>query len=195
MKNSFSFVAALITLALAGGAATAAGCGGVSTASLCADICACQRCTSNDLAACEAQGDKSSAEADAAGCTSQFDDLVTCAGAQVSCKNDRATFDGCDAQQTALSKCSSKINLLGKTLCELASDVILAKYTSCGGPAVTTTTTGGTTAECTQAAGVLVTCQAACYNAASCNLVVPDSANPPTAEQAQQYVDCATKCQ
>jgi len=195
MKKSFSFVAAIITLALAAGAATSAGCGGVSTASLCGDICACQRCTSNDLETCEVEGDKASDDAAAAGCASQFDDFVSCASEHVSCKGDRADFDGCEAAQTALSACSKTINVLGKDACERATDLLAAKYTGCGGEVGNITTTGGGMAQCTDAAAAQLTCISACYVAADCSLLVANPSVPPTNEQVKQYTDCVQPCQ
>jgi hypothetical protein len=82
----------------------------------------------------------------------------------------------------------------GGTDCEKAADTISAKYTTCGGKAVTSTTTTGASAECTEAAGTLLLCQSACYDAADCTLIVPDAAKPPTADQAKAYLDCTAKC-
>ncbi len=194
-KNSFSFVAVIVTLALSGGAATATGCGGVSTSSFCEDVCACQRCTSNDLETCKTQGDNAADQADAAGCSSQFDDFLTCASAHVSCKDDQAVFDECDAQTLALSKCSSAINVLGKNACELAGDAVAAKITNCGGMVTTSSSAGGSTVDCTPMIAALATCQAACINAAACTVLVNDPNQPATSEQAQAVADCLTKCQ
>ncbi len=193
-KNSFSFVATIITLALSWGAATATGCGGPSTAALCGDICACQRCTTNDLEACQEQGDKAAGDADAAGCSSQFDDFVTCAGANVSCQQDRAVYAECDAALAALTKCSSALGAFGQNACELAANLIEARIRSCGGT-VPPSTGSGTTPECTDALGAQSTCVAACFSAADCTIIVPDSTTPPTAEQAKSFLDCITKCQ
>lgn len=194
-KNSFSFLAAVITLALTGGAATATGCGSVSTSSLCADICACERCTSNDLQACEDSGDKAAQAADAVGCSSDFDDAVACAGEHVTCENDHAVFEGCELEQAALTKCSSTLSVFGKNPCELASDVLAARFTSCGVTVNTSSGSGGSTVECSDAIGVIATCQAACIAAADCTILVNDSNNPPTPEQAKAFTDCFQKCQ
>jgi hypothetical protein len=194
-KTSFSFVAAIITLALAGGATTATGCGGVSTSSLCGDICACERCTSNDLKACEDSGTKAADAADAAGCTSQFDDAVACASAHVSCKDNRAVSNGCDAELTALTKCSNHLSVLGKNACELAADIITSKLTGCGLMVQPTSSSSGGTAQCTAALGTTLTCQAACVAPAPCSIFVNDSNNPPTSEQTKVFADCITQCQ
>ena len=194
-KTSSRWVTAMITLALAGGAAEAAGCGGASTASLCGDICACKRCTANDLEACKTDGVKASDAADAAGCSSQFDDAVACSSANVSCKGDQAVSAGCEAENAALTKCSSALSVFGKNLCERAADVITTKYAACGGKTVDTSTGSGSSAECTDAAGTLLTCQAGCYAAADCSIIVADSNKQPTSEQVKAYTDCATTCQ
>ncbi len=194
-KNSFSFVATIITLALSWGTATATGCGGVSTASLCGEICACERCTTNDLKTCEEQGSQAADQADAVGCSSQFEAFVTCADANVSCKKDRAVFDQCDAEQLALTTCSNTINVLGKNPCELAAAMITAKLSGCGVKDTTTSSSSGGTVECTDAAGAVVTCQAACLVAADCSVFVNDPSNPATSEQSQAFLNCVTKCQ
>lgn len=190
-KNSSKFIAMFITLALSGGAATA-GCGGGVISSLCEDICACQGCTSNDLKACEEQGDKTAEQADAVGCSSQFEAAVTCAGAHISCKETQALVtEGCDAEQAALAKCSSTISVLGTNACALATDVIAAKLKSCG--LTLMPSDGPATPECTAALGAQSTCVAACYDAADCTTLNPDLGTP-TSEQLTAVADCLTAC-
>ena len=193
-KNSFSFVAAMVTLALAGGASTATGCGGVSVSSLCKDICACQGCTTNDLESCETEGETAADQADTAGCGSQFEDLIDCSSTHVTCKSNRARFEGCEAEQTALLKSSSAIGGLGKTDCERAADSVSAKFTGCGGTVTPTSSSSGSPAECTDQLGTISLCQAACLEAADCSLLVADDKNPPTSEQVQAFSDCITLC-
>lgn len=194
-KKSYSLVAAFFTLALAGGATTAAGCGGSSIASLCEDICACARCTSNDLQACQDKGNKASDDAASAGCGSEFDDAVTCAGAHVSCQGDQAGATGCDAELTALSKCSSTLSVFGKNACEIAVDQIEAKLAGCPTPPqVTTTTSGGGQTTCTAAAGTLVLCQAAAFVQASCDCIGGGDVTLCTADQAKVFTDAFTAC-
>jgi hypothetical protein len=77
--------------------------------------------------------------------------------------------------------------------CEKAADTFAAKFESCGGK-VTDTSTSGSSAECTDAAGALALCNAACIDAADCSLVVVDTTKPPTAEQAKAFTDCVTAC-
>ena len=101
-KNSFSIVAAVFTLALAGGVATSTGCGGISTSSLCEDICACERCTSNDLQTCK---DKGSAAAWRGTAGSAF---VTAAWA-------------CSARCCCTRRCSA-----------CTADIAARRYTACG---------------------------------------------------------------
>lgn len=194
MKNGFNVVAAIITLAFSWGAVTASGCGSSATSSLCEDICACQRCTTNDFDACREAGDKATDQADAAGCSSQFEDLIACSSAKVSCKDDRAVFDGCDAERTALTKCSNTIIGFGKNPCELAADSVSAKIVSCGGMQSPSSSSSGGTPECTAALGAQSTCTAACVDAADCTLLVSDPNKPPTAEQSQSFLNCLSAC-
>jgi hypothetical protein len=193
-KNSFSFVAAIITCALVGGVATSTGCGGNEVASLCEDICACQRCTSNDLQACRDAGDQALDQADSAGCSSQFDDVVACSSAHVSCDGSRAVFEGCDAEVSALTKCSSGLGAFGKNPCERATDRVRLRIKSCGGMMSTTSTSSGSAMECTAATEITLACQATCIDVAECSLIVPDSNKPPTDAQTQAFINCLKAC-
>ena len=78
--------------------------------------------------------------------------------------------------------------------CEKAADTFAAKFESCGGKVAATTTSSGTTAECTDAAGTLALCQATCIDAADCALIVPNTMKPPTADQVKAFSDCTAKC-
>jgi hypothetical protein len=196
-KNSFSVVAAMITLALAGGVSTSTGCGGLATSSLCEDICACERCTSNDFQACKDKGAAATDKADAAGCSSEFDDAVKCAGAKVSCKSGHAEADGCDTELAALSKCSSTLSVFGRNLCELAQDQVFAKLASCPNPPTVTSGSGsgGGSVECTDAAGTLLTCQAAAFAAATCDCIGGGDVTQCTAADAKSFSDAFSLCQ
>jgi hypothetical protein len=194
-KHSFSFVAAIITLSLSSVAATAAGCGGVSTASFCEDMCACQRCTSDELDTCKEQGAKAADQIDAAGCSSQFEDFLACAGTHVTCEKDQATYEGCDAELLAMSKCSSTLDGLGKNACERASDSIVARIESCGGEVPPASSGTGPEVECNDSLAALATCQAACIDVAACSILVNDPNQPATTEEVQAFSDCITLCQ
>jgi len=167
-KNSFSFAAAFVTLALFGGATTSVGCGGSSVPSLCADFCACERCTSNDLQKCEDEGEAASDAADAAGCSSEFDAVVDCAIEKVTCSGDNVLIKGCDSEQAALAKCPGLVTPQQKTDCQKAGDLVNAKLNTCG-VAVTVTPTGTTSCSDEQGTGAL--CNAACFDAASCDFL------------------------
>jgi hypothetical protein len=193
-KNKLSFVAALITLSLAGGAASTAGCGGVSTPSLCEDVCACQGCTSNDLQTCEDQAQHTADAAEADGCSSEFDELVTCFSAHVSCKNDQAVTDGCDAEISALSKCSGTTPVPAKSPCEQAADQISAKLASCPKPPTVTSGGGGGMTECSDSAGILLLCQASAFVQASCDCIGAGDTTQCTAEQAKAFTDAFVDC-
>ena len=194
-KHGFSFIAAMITLSLASVAATAAGCGGVSTASFCEDMCACQRCTNDELDTCKEQGAKAADQIDVAGCSSQFEDFLTCAATHVTCDNDQAAYEGCDAELLAMSKCSSKFEGFGKNACERAADTVAAKVVSCGGSVPPSSTGSGSLAECSDASATQTTCQAACIEAAACSILVSDPNQPATSEELQAFTDCITPCQ
>ena len=78
--------------------------------------------------------------------------------------------------------------------CEKAADTILAKFESCGGKVVDNSSSSGTSAECTEAAGTLLLCNATCTDQAACSLIVPDATKPPTAEESKAFLDCTSKC-
>ncbi len=196
-KNRFGLAAAFATLALAGGAMTSVGCGGPSTSSLCAEFCACQSCTSNDRQACEDEGEKASDDADAAGCSSEFDEAVSCALAKVTCDRDKPSLKGCEAEQTALAKCPSRVNPQLKTSCEKASDQVSSKFGVCG---VTSPTTPTDPMSCSDVQGTFALCSAACVTAASCDFLKCAVSNDMAACSAMKDVDskafsdCASAC-
>lgn len=167
-KNSFSFAAAFVALALFGGGMTSVGCGGASVSSLCEEFCACQRCTSNDQNDCEVAGQSASDKAEAAGCSSQFDDVVSCATTRVSCDSKVAVVKGCEVEQAALEKCSSATTPAQKDDCQKASDQVTARLSTC---AVTATITPTGTTSCSATQGPIALCTAACLDAASCDFL------------------------
>ena len=197
MNNTgFRLVAAIFTLVLASGVASATGCGSSSVSTLCDDICACQRCTSNDLKTCQDKGSAAADAADSAGCSTQFDDAVTCTSAHVSCKGSQVVADGCDAELTALSKCSATLSVFGKNACQLGADQVVAKLAACPNPPTATTTTGGgTQVECTDATARLITCQVAAILAVSCDCLGAGDASKCTAEQSKAFSDAISTCQ
>ena len=197
MKNTgFRLVAAIFTLALASGIGTATGCGGIiDVTTLCDDVCACQRCTSNDRQVCNDKGSAAADAADAAGCSDQFAAAVTCTSAHVSCKSGKVVADGCDAELTALSKCSSTLSVFGKNACQIAADQVTAKLAACPNPPMSTSTGSGTQAECTDATGKLLTCQVAALVATTCDCLGAGDANKCTAEQSKAFTDAITLCQ
>lgn len=194
-SSSFRFIAAIFTLALASGAVAATGCGGSAISSLCEDVCACERCTSNDLQTCQDKGKAAADAADAAGCSDQFADVVSCSNAHVSCQDSHAVNDGCEAELTALSKCSSTLSVFGKNPCELAVDQVSAYLAACPNPpAPVSTSSGGTQAECTAAAGALVACQVKAIIEAPCDCLGAGDATKCTADQSQAFTDALSLC-
>jgi hypothetical protein len=196
MKTTgFRFLAAIFTLALTSGVVAATGCGGASVSSLCEDICACQRCTTNDLKTCQDQGSAAADAADAAGCSSQFSDAVSCSSAHVSCKSGQAAADGCDAEFTALSKCSSTLSVFGGNACQLAANQVTAQLAACPKPpTVTSTSSGGTQAECTDAAGRIALCQAAAIGATSCNCLGAGDSTLCTQDELTAFSNAISLC-
>lgn len=196
MKHTgFHLISAMFTLALVSGVAMSTGCGTSSVTTLCDDVCACQRCTSNDLKACHDKGSAAADAADAAGCSSQFADAVTCTSAHVTCKSNRAVADGCDAEFTALTKCSSTLSVFGKDACQLAADQIRLKIAACpNAPTPSTTTGSGGESECTSAAGEVVTCQAAALAPVSCDCLGLGDSTKCTAAESKAFKDAFTAC-
>jgi hypothetical protein len=199
MKKKNSVGAVVFTLMV--GAAWATGCGGSDTftvdpvSSICQDVCACTRCTSNDLAACEDDGYTSWAAASEAGCSDEFQDAVACISAHVTCEQDTAITEGCEAEQEALDICTGGLEPFQPSVCELAADALDAKYAACGvllpparSPAV-----------CTDSLGWTLDCVATCYEAASCaylqcddgDVIACDDVSP---EEALDFADCVLTC-
>lgn len=197
MKTSrFRLAAAIFTLALSSGVMSATGCGGASVSSLCEDVCACQRCTSNDLATCKDKGSAASDAADSAGCGSQFADAVSCTSAHVSCKSGQVVAEGCDTEFAALSKCSATLSVFGESACQLAVRQVTVQLAACPKPpAVTSTSSGGGQSECTAAAGTLALCQAAAIGATSCNCLGAGDSSLCTQAELQAFSDAINKCQ
>ena len=197
-KTGFSVAAAFVTLALFGGAATVVGCGGPSTSSLCSDFCACERCTSNDQQACEDGATAASDKADASGCSGQFDDVVTCALAKVTCDGNNAVVKGCEAEKTALNSCLSGANPPDKDGCQKASDQIIARLSVCAVSAAAVTPTEPMS--CSAAQGTLSLCNAACFDGASCVFLkcVIDSdmasCSSMTSSETQKFSNCTSAC-
>ena len=196
MKHTgFPFIAAIFTLALGSGVVTAAGCGGTSVTTLCDDVCACQRCTSNDLQACQDKGSAAADAADAAGCSSEFADAVTCTSAHVSCKGDQVVAEGCEAELKALSQCSITLSVFGKSDCQIAVDQVTIKLAGCPVPPQTTSSSsGGGQSECSAAQGKLLLCQVAAFTAASCDCLGAGDITKCTADESKAFSDAFTAC-
>jgi hypothetical protein len=79
--------------------------------------------------------------------------------------------------------------------CDDAATAISDKLASCPTPPkVTTTTTTGASTTCTDAAGTLLTCQAAAFTAADCNCIGGGDVTKCTAAQAKSFTDAFTAC-
>ncbi|MEP7124468.1 MAG: hypothetical protein ABJE95_26305 [Byssovorax sp.] len=79
--------------------------------------------------------------------------------------------------------------------CDDAAQAITDKLAGCPNPpkAVSTTTSGASTT-CTDAAGTLLTCQAAAFTAADCNCIGGGDVTKCTAAQAKSFTDAFTAC-
>ena len=80
--------------------------------------------------------------------------------------------------------------------CEAAADSQLAKFESCPDfvkPAETSSTTG-TTVECTDALGVQLNCLAACTNAASCECLGLDKSKTCSVDDLTKQAKCSSDC-
>jgi hypothetical protein len=196
-KNRFG--AAVFTLVV--GATVAFGCGGNSTfpldtvSAICQDECACARCTSNDLAACEDDGYTSAAAADEAGCSDEFDDVLACVSTHVTCEQYTAVTHGCEAEQEALDSCAAGLDPYQPSVCELAADALASKYAACRVQRPPTTSPSA----CTDALGQTLDCAATCYEAASCAYLQCDDGDMAacynvTADEAQAFADCIVAC-
>jgi hypothetical protein len=197
-KNSFGAV----VFALLVGAAVATGCGGSDTiivvdpvTSICEDICACTRCTRNDLAACEDETNTSWAAASEAGCSDQFQNVVACVSANVTCVQDEAVTVGCDAQQEALDVCAAGLDPFRPSICDLAGDALDAKYAACGVrlPPATPRRV------CTDSLASTLDCVTACYEAVSCAYLQCDDGDVAACDEvapdeALAFADCIVAC-
>lgn len=95
---------ALLTLLAFGAVVT--GCGGASISTICDDECACRTCTAADHQRCVDDGEQLQAGADKIGCSSEFDDLLSCAHDHASCTS--SNEKECGAQITAFDTCARK---------------------------------------------------------------------------------------
>jgi hypothetical protein len=95
---------ALLTLLASGAVVT--GCGGASVSSLCDDVCACTTCTTAEHDSCVTQGEQLQATADKAGCSGQFDDVLSCSHANAKCSG--GSEKTCEPQLNAFDACIGK---------------------------------------------------------------------------------------
>src|SRR5262249_13275579 len=89
---------------------------------LCDFYCECEGCTQKQYENCLSDGKGAVAEADKAGCSSQYDDYLSCVIQEAECQNDEHfTFDGCTIEEDALTKCGDIVNFCAqadKKLCD-----------------------------------------------------------------------------
>lgn len=193
-KSRGSLVAALFTLALAGGLSTATGCGPIT--SLCRQICACVSCSSDGLDACEHGGTLAFDRADAVGCSRQYNAAVACAAAHMSCQGEPTVAPECAVELLLLSSCSSSrsLSVLGDGACDVAADQISTKLDSCGNPPKVFGNDGGPPPECTADVGKLALCQAAAFAHGACDCIGGGDVTLCTADQAKSFTAAFVAC-
>ena len=79
--------------------------GGTTLEELCDRICACEGCSDTERTECIDELEDDERRAEVEGCDTEFDDLVTCADAELACVGDDVELDGCTPQQDALTSC------------------------------------------------------------------------------------------
>ncbi|MEP7123671.1 MAG: hypothetical protein ABJE95_22275 [Byssovorax sp.] len=191
-KNSGTRVAALLVLALAGGLGMTTGCGPIT--SLCQQICACVSCSSDGLDACEVGGTRAAEQADAAGCSRQYNAAVACVAAHASCEGDPTAAPECAAELLLLSTCPKSLGVLGDGACDVAADQIKTKLDSCPSPPKVTGDDGGPPPACTADAGKLLICQAAAFARGACDCIGGGDVTLCTAGLAKSFTDAFTAC-
>src|SRR3954468_21592480 len=102
-KNIFGLAPALVRLALVASGAGITGCGGPSVSTVCDDICACTKCADADRQKCISEGNAARDEVDKIGCSSEFEDELSCFHANISCTTDTSKI--CPTEAAALKRC------------------------------------------------------------------------------------------
>lgn len=100
---SFSLVGAIGCGVLA---LVAGGCG-ASVEAVCEKVCECEGCNDEKLEECVDQVSDLEAAADDRGCSSEFDDYLSCTDEELECKNGNSSVDGCGTSFEALAKCAA----------------------------------------------------------------------------------------
>src|SRR5262249_6054331 len=154
-----------------------AGCGGAPSASdVCDKSCSCIKggCSASERKTCINSVDDLRKQADEAGCSSEFDDLLSCANGD-SCKNGMRDVEPCTSEVTAVETCIAQNQ--PTTPCDDAGSHIEECQGKPAPPPSGMTCTGTTL------------CEANCINAASCQAIKDIVAGKTTPED-QPVIDC-----
>ena len=159
------FALALCLASIGGIAALASGCGGPTSTSVCEKVCACQKCTQVQQDQCVTDADSAQKDLTAAGCSTEYDDYLSCADQHLACKGTTPDASSCISQALAIFSCAAKSTV--QSSCSKASAHVATclKVTGSSSPSL--------------CLGPSV-CQAALTNAASCEVLVDASSGTPT---------------
>ncbi|HEV8550529.1 MAG TPA: hypothetical protein VGQ57_15900 [Polyangiaceae bacterium] len=138
---------------------------------------------------CRAQNDELDDEADAVGCSSEFDAYWSCAEDKFVCHGNQTSFPGCEAKAAAYSACLST-RASGTACAELTQ-----KLTLCGASGAEAGA-GSSSADSDPASGIpdVTPCTASGNCSSRCYLDhVPDLCAPRPADLAA-FADCAEHC-
>jgi hypothetical protein len=176
--------------------ATVPGCGS-SIGSLCNKVCDCTGCNDSQADDCVDNFDDARKVAEEEGCSSEFDAVLSCASSELTCKDDKVQIDGCDGENEALFKCSSKIKLdgIGGNACERYAEKVIAKYEGCG-VKIETGDQGSGETSCSDSQAKQAACLTPCIDKVPCECVNPDkiAAGECTEEKSKDVNDCVSAC-
>ncbi|WP_437586680.1 hypothetical protein [Sorangium sp. So ce1000] len=163
----------LLSLAAVGGALLSAGCPSPEERA-CDRICDCTGCSEARYLECVDKAEAARAAAVEASCAGSFDEYVSCVGAELECKDERYSLDGCDDQQASLRGCGVSAF---RSVCEEANDLFM----SCGQGSPFSPNPD----ECTGP----IACNAGCIAGMSC-----EGLTGLNAEESQRFNECSSAC-
>jgi hypothetical protein len=141
-------------------------------ADVCDMFCECEGCTQAEYDDCVGQGEGAVTEAEDAGCSSQYEDYLTCVAEEAECRDDEHfEYDGCVVEKETLSKCGN----IGLNPCDDAAQKLCDCQLSCD--------SGPTGDQCTGQ----IECQSRCIAAATCSDII----NQPSGST---YDNCLSGC-
>ncbi|WP_437965019.1 hypothetical protein WMF04_35945 [Sorangium sp. So ce260] len=166
-------VAVLLSLAAAGGALVCAGCPSQEERA-CDLICDCTGCSEARYLDCVDKTETAKQAAAGASCSAAFDAYLACLEAEIECRDDAFSFDGCEDQERSLRRCGV---FVFRTVCENANEHL----TACG--------QGAPFGTGPEACSEPFACNAECIVGVSC-----DGLNGINFEEAQRFNECNARC-